>query len=107
VAHIPPSRLRTVREVNLADLHPGYLLREAGEADAAWKRVKTRAISALSTRGQFSDDADKGGDRTGDVPLFRLTFATHVCFSLVKPAQTPQVGGLEHLVGGFGPILAP
>jgi hypothetical protein len=51
---MPPSRVRRVWAVHLAGLDPGYLLREAGEDDDAWKRVKARAICTLPVHeGKF------------------------------------------------------
>jgi hypothetical protein len=37
-----------MRAVDLTNRLPGYLLRECGEGDDAWKRVKTRVVSELA-----------------------------------------------------------
>ena len=44
---MPPSRVRRVWALHLAGLDPGYLLREVGEGDDAWKRVKEPVICQL------------------------------------------------------------
>jgi len=37
-----------MRAVDLTNRAPGYLFREKGEGDAAWKRVKIRVVCELS-----------------------------------------------------------
>ncbi|WP_292989581.1 hypothetical protein [Mycobacterium sp.] len=44
----PSSRVLQLRAVDLTNRLPGYLLREQGEGDNAWKRVKTRVVSELA-----------------------------------------------------------
>ncbi|HZC89391.1 MAG TPA: hypothetical protein VE400_01740 [Mycobacterium sp.] len=43
----PPDRVLRVRAVDLTNRLPGYFLREYGEGDDAWKRVKTRVVCEL------------------------------------------------------------
>jgi hypothetical protein len=40
----PSSRVLQMRAVDLTNRLPGYQLREQGEGDTAWKRVKTRVV---------------------------------------------------------------
>jgi hypothetical protein len=44
----PSSRVLQLRAVDLTNRLPGYLLREHGEGDDAWKRVTSRVVSELS-----------------------------------------------------------
>ena len=44
----PSSRVLQLRAVDLTNRLPGYQLRECGEGDDAWKRVKTRVVSELA-----------------------------------------------------------
>ena len=44
----PSSRVLQMRAVDLTNRLPGYQLREYGEGDDAWKRVKTRVVSELA-----------------------------------------------------------
>jgi hypothetical protein len=43
----PPNQVLRMRAVDLTNRMPGYLFREDGEGDDAWKKVKTRAICEL------------------------------------------------------------
>jgi hypothetical protein len=44
----PPSQVLRMRAVDLTNRLPGYLFREHGEGDNAWKRVKTRVVCESS-----------------------------------------------------------
>ncbi|WP_428338452.1 hypothetical protein [Mycobacterium sp.] len=44
----PSPRVLQLRAVDLTNRLPGYQLREHGEGDDAWKRVKSRVVSELS-----------------------------------------------------------
>lgn len=44
---MPPSHVRRVRARDLAFRDPGYLVREYGEPDDAWKQVKSPVICEL------------------------------------------------------------
>ncbi len=43
----PLNRVRRTRAADLAGRDPGYLLREQGESDEAWRQVATQVICAL------------------------------------------------------------
>jgi hypothetical protein len=43
----PASRVLRIRAVDLTNRIPGYLFREHGDGDDAWKQVKTRAVCEL------------------------------------------------------------
>ena len=44
----PPSRVLRMRAVDLTNRIPGYFVREYGEGDDAWKKVKARVICELA-----------------------------------------------------------
>ena len=44
----PPGQVLRMRAVDLTNRLPGYLFREHGEGDNAWKRVKTRVVCESS-----------------------------------------------------------
>jgi hypothetical protein len=43
----PSSRALRMRAVDLTNRAPGYLFRELGEGDDAWRRVRSRVVCEL------------------------------------------------------------